>query len=511
MQAALLACLACPSGPAQAEEGAHDPDFRKCRKCRVALDKALLFIRTNLNSNKVPRSLGMIRLPGYVFSGLALMMAGDGPSAELGECVKWCCKNYSDTGLYDGGYNRNWYLGMCMYFLSEYALRYGATPEVTAALNGGVKLAAEQQEPTGGWCHHRNMAEETGYLKKGGGVDIAMITALIYSSFLEIKTLGIDAGPTAEKAFKNLEGLFNGSDFAYGSQNGYRDGSMGRAGFVLLGILASGQKSHPFAEKIARSIVTNCTTADKGHGFEPLHYFGIAAAMHRIGPEAYKTFTAAYLDKLIDNQAEDGSAELAIHGEKRRGGQFYDALGSTAVFAAIILMQQDGVFYTRAMAPKPPPPATAAVVSKAAAPKPPPAPEVPASQLAPWIEKLHQRVGDGVKSGQKPRAFLCLFGNKAEAVRVTGCDQSELLVEMDGGGKLPVRWQKLDERKDMLGLAQAFAREESVADLLLVGVFLLANGQAQESDKKFDKVLQLDPGTGPKQIEMAKASLFPRK
>jgi hypothetical protein len=46
--------------------------------------------------------------PGYMMSGFAFMMDGEGSAKELEKCVKHCCEAITNTG-----FNRNWYLGMC--------------------------------------------------------------------------------------------------------------------------------------------------------------------------------------------------------------------------------------------------------------------------------------------------------------------------------------------------------------------------------------------------------------
>jgi hypothetical protein len=224
---------------------------------------------------------------------------------------------------------------MSMIFLAEYATRYGFTKDVEKALADGLKMAAAQQEETGGWCHHLEMWKKDGYNKKGGGRDLGMITAMIYGAFLELKSMGVEVGPMMERARKNLESISDGAGVRYGTDNGVGDAAMARASWVLLGIQASGDAAHPFAAKYATALQARYRRIEEGvHGFAPLHYFSVAAAMHRQGPDAYAKFAAEYLDKLIATQTPEGVVPL--HQE--------DDVASTAVFAAIVMMQKEGVF-----------------------------------------------------------------------------------------------------------------------------------------------------------------------
>jgi uncharacterized protein YkwD len=140
---------------------------------------------------------------------------------------------------------------------------------------------------------------------------------------------------------------------------------------------------------------------------------------------------------------------------------------------------------------------------------PPPAKaESPVSDqaLATWTEKLRQRVIDGVKAGQKPTAFLALFGGKESSVKIVGADDKELQLEM-GTGKLPVAWTRLDPRKDMLNLAKAFAKEDSLADRLMKAVFLAASGLIADAQDEYYKALELKPAAGDANVEAVRALL----
>lgn len=328
-----LSLLETVRAPAQEKPpSAHHPDYRKCKKCAPALARAMAYLKANFENPKTPRVIGSMT-GGYMMSGFAFLMDGEGSSKELEKCVKHCC-----SAIKDQGYNRNWYLGMCLFFLAEYSLKMGLTPEVEKALREGLRLAEEQQERTGGWCHHLRMWTEDGYNKKGGGQDLGMITVMCYGAFLEMKALGLAPGPVAERAQKNLESISDGTGIRYGTDNNVGDAAMARAAYVLLALQATGNATHPFSAKFSKGLEQRYAKVEEEiHGYAPFHYFSVAAAMHRQGPDAYRKFTEAYLDRLLATQTPEGVVPLRKE----------DDVASTAVFASILMMQKDRIFFPR--------------------------------------------------------------------------------------------------------------------------------------------------------------------
>src|SRR5207247_219867 len=130
--------LATAGGAAPLQQAAHDPDLKKCKKCQTALAKAMAYLKANYKNPQTKRVIGSMA-GGYMFGGFAFMMEGNSPK-ELEDCVKYCCQAIKDTG-----YNRNWYLSMCMFFLAEYATKYGLTSEIQKSLGDAFKNAAQQQ------------------------------------------------------------------------------------------------------------------------------------------------------------------------------------------------------------------------------------------------------------------------------------------------------------------------------------------------------------------------------
>jgi hypothetical protein len=450
----LVALALCGEGAAQ-EAGGHVADWRKCRRCLPALGKAMSYLKENLRSDKPRRVIGS-KLGGYVFGGFAFMMEGGSPR-ELEECV-----NYCRQAVKDEGFNRNWYLGMGLYFLAEYATKHGLTPEVERGLRDGLRMAVAQQEETGGWCHHREMWKKDGYNLKGGGKDLGMITAEVFAALLEMKALGIEPGPVLEKARKNLETITDGAGVRYGTDNNVGDAAMARASYALLGFQAAGLTADPLALKYARGLEARYKRVEEGvHGFAPLHYFSVAAAMHRLGPDEYAKFSAEYLDKLIATQTPEGVVPL--HGE--------DDVASTAVFACIVMMQREGTFRppSRKKKPEAPPPAppekTEAVRRPAVDPK----------AVAAWDALLAAKVRREVAAGRPVRFRFRLIG---ELVSVESLDEAGAM-SLRGSGAFPYRWPDLtlQDRRD---LAVSLERIDDPEGLRFAAFYRVACGETAD-------------------------------
>jgi TolA-binding protein len=317
--------------PAQDKGAVHNPDYRKCKKCAPALAKSMAYLKANFENPKTKRVIGSMT-GGYMMSGFAFMMDGEGSSKELEKCVKHCCEAINDTG-----YNRNWYLGMSFFFLAEYSMKYGMTPQIQKAFQEGLKKAEEQQEKTGGWCHHLRMWAEDNYNKKGGGQDLGMINTMMFGGFMELKTLGVNPGPIADRTQKCLESISDGTGIRYGTDNNVGDAAMARASYALLGLQATGRLTHPFYAKFTKGLEQRYKEIEKGvHGYAPFHYFSVAAASHRMGPDQYRKFADEWIDKLTATQTAEGVVALQD-----------DDVASTAVYACILMMQKDRIFFPR--------------------------------------------------------------------------------------------------------------------------------------------------------------------
>ena len=124
---AFTAAIAVAQDPPSSSSGAHEEkDPMKCAKCKPALEKAVSYVRGHYRGDG---------LPGHIYAGLMFLMMGDtGPDFQA-------CVSYATRSIESGGFNRNWYLGLCWYFLSEVYLRC-PTGEVNNALVKAFEVAA---------------------------------------------------------------------------------------------------------------------------------------------------------------------------------------------------------------------------------------------------------------------------------------------------------------------------------------------------------------------------------
>lgn len=309
---------------AQDGEGAHvEKDPYKCAKCRPALEKAISYVRSHYRSDG---------LAGHVYAGLMfLVMADTGPDFQA-------CVSYATRAIENSGFNRNWYLGMCLYFLSEVYLRY-PTPEVHNAMVKALNSAPAQQETTGGWCHHKEMWKKNNYNKIGGARDLGMVTSMIFGALWNMRAAGMTVPKGLfDKIEKNLESIHDGFGICYGTDNKWGDITMSRISYVFMGLTNARAQDHPWYAKVIEGLQKRFKSLEKGHAFAPLHHYSVAAAMGRAG--LYDQFAAEWIDKLIAAQKPDGTISLKCD----RADKYADWTANAACLAIILLLQKPGTF-----------------------------------------------------------------------------------------------------------------------------------------------------------------------
>jgi len=116
---------------------------------------------------------------------------------------------------------------------------------------------------------------------------------------------------------------------------------------------------------------------------------------------------------------------------------------------------------------------------------------VPEALLAEWMDKLRQRIATSAKAGQPLKGWVNVQG-KAAAYPLLGADEKQLQVKIDGS-VMPVPWSWLKE-SDVLALVKSVTRDESVESLLMLSVFLLANGQFDDGETMLARATLLDAG-----------------
>jgi hypothetical protein len=309
---------------AQDGDGGHaEKDPYKCPKCRPALEKAVSYVRGHYKSDG---------LAGHVYAGLMFLIMGD-TGADFQACV-----SYATRAVENSGFNRNWYLGMCLYFLSEVYLRY-PTPEVHNAMVKAVNSAPGQQETTGGWCHHKEMWKKNNYNKIGGGKDLGMVTSMVFGAFWNMKAAGMPVPKGLfDKVEKNLESIHDGFGICYGTDNKWGDITMSRISYVFMGMTNARAQDHPWHAKIVEGLQKRFKSLEKGHAFAPLHHYSVAAAMSRAG--LYDRFAAEWIDRLIAEQKPDGTISLKCD----RADKYADWTANAACLAIMLLLQKPGIF-----------------------------------------------------------------------------------------------------------------------------------------------------------------------
>jgi hypothetical protein len=273
---------------------------------------------------------------GQFFQGW-LYLADNSHPKELQHAVSTL-----SSGFYkQGGFNGNWSTCMAALFLAE-MYRREPTEKLRATLLDILKVAEANMEPSGGWCHHLGMASQTGYNKMGGGVDLGILTSMMYAAMLEMKKAGIPVpNPMLASVEKNLESLSDGAGVAYGTDNRYGDVAMGRGAYLWLGLHATQLTSSRFSASVPKGLDQRYTKTDQGHAYPPLHFTSVALAMHLLGPQTYQKFFDHWADRLIALQKPDGSIELP-HVEGVAFQKQTNYIGSTAAFALVLILQQPG-------------------------------------------------------------------------------------------------------------------------------------------------------------------------
>jgi hypothetical protein len=130
-------------------------------------------------------------------------------------------------------------------------------------------------------------------------------------------------------------------------------GGGGADGFITLGLLGSGNADDKWGAGLANWMKQNYMDAGHGHANGELHYFGMGAALHRLGPEHYARFATCHIHRLIEIQREDGSVPAMSHDDPNEV-EYYQkqktestapgGFTSTAVLACLILMERPGAF-----------------------------------------------------------------------------------------------------------------------------------------------------------------------
>jgi hypothetical protein len=309
-----------PPSPLGGEHNSRDP--RKCRVCSVALGKALSYLSAKGGSCGFTERL---------------MMGWLGLVDKSGSCSGYAGRAISAAGgARSAGFNGNWAIGLAGIFLAgaQYKLGQGGAMGQIAA------DAEKHQHHTGGWHHNKN------FNMKGYSEDLGILTCMLYGMFMVMKSRGMGVSATMiEKAERNLESIMGSTGVGYGTGKGDYDTAGSRGAYLFMGLHMAGMTDHKYYAKMLSAIQGQIGSLDKGHAVGCLHFLSVSVACHLAGPDVYDRLAAAWIDKLIAKQEADGAILLGDDGVGGGEGKTLgNKVGSTAVFALMLMLQEPGVF-----------------------------------------------------------------------------------------------------------------------------------------------------------------------
>ncbi|GMV79998.1 MAG: hypothetical protein AMXMBFR7_11820 [Planctomycetota bacterium] len=154
-----------------------------------------------------------------------------------------------------------------------------------------------------------------------------------------------------------------------------------------------------------------------------------------------------------------------------------------------------------------------AVAAVTPAAKPEAAPAKPAvdearqkTQRERWKAQLVARVIEAIQAGAHPRAYLRIFGDKPEAVKLLSADEKTLQLSFNGN-KMPWTWAQIRE-SDLLGLMQVVFDEARAGDHYLLGAFLWMSGRHEPADQHFAQA-RLAGADGVEEAQEVLRTVFP--
>ncbi len=330
--------------------------WKSCDICKGFLDKAMPFIESKYPGNWYGGMLGAWP------ANAALMMYGKDELVKQ-KYLQSAQNYYNKAPTTFSGY-WNWFRAGNGMAVTEYALRYGLTPDFERILVDTQQEASEYIDECMAWFHHPRRGGKNYSLKQGH------IASLFHACFVEMEFMGLEAEPGLSLA-RSSQGRY-----AYGSSD-----QPGKTGLQVAALYATGWADDPFTE-FQRYPMLNGPEKDRGvlsypranfpgygHGYAPWPWMGCAVSLHRIGPAEYAEWADLWVHPLISLQLADGGIpklpndafptgphavgddpmpyiELAKKEEQK---SIYEC---TAVVAAIVLMTEPGAYWGLPIKPK---------------------------------------------------------------------------------------------------------------------------------------------------------------
>jgi hypothetical protein len=290
------------------------------------LDKALAYLKSKMSS------LDAGIMP---YMGLAFLLDG---REEFKEPLQTIVDQTLPLTGESKHFNGNWHLAQAILFLSEVYKR-DPSERIAEALKQASKSAARSVEATGGWCHHRGYAARSGYDRKGGGVDISMLTALMVAALMNMRAAELEVnGSLISNGVSNLKGMSRGGLIGYGTGNGAPDRAAARGAMLAFALWLGKQSGDPHVGAVKQILPRVLGQTESGHAWGPLNFLAVGLAGYATGQ--YGSFASTWLGRL--RQAADGTVTLRADG---RNDNNFDGghVGDTAVYAILILLQRKNI------------------------------------------------------------------------------------------------------------------------------------------------------------------------
>lgn len=312
----------------------NSPDPRRCKRCAIAYEKAVAYLKKDLSKASFPAKMVM----GWLF------LADGRHTKELDFLVKEAVQWEIRKGKHQ--HAQNWYPALAGMFLAEYYKGY-PTAQVQQALYGIVQWFTARQERTGGWFKWFEGAykDRLDYAVK----DLGILDAIIYGFLWTVRTLKIPVDESMmQRADACLQSILTANGISYGTGSKGGDLTGARGAFALLGLDFAGQTQHKIVKTYAKLLPRQIPKMDKGHHVGAFHALGVTLGCHRLGPQVYAQLTSEWLDRLIDKQDENGGLYVGDDGDAGgEKGLLNGNHGSTAAFALLILLQDARVLVPR--------------------------------------------------------------------------------------------------------------------------------------------------------------------
>lgn len=329
--------LSLPS--VQPVPGGHtSSEWKKCKKCSGAYDKALAYLRANLNK---------MYFPPKMFVGLVLLYDGRYPD-DVENVLKTAIADWTIPLKHDQvKHGTNWYPALGATFMLELH-RHEPDDRVVAEMPKILEHFQKTQEPTGNWAKWKGQGLQ-GYPVKDMGFLSGVINGVLWNC--KPAKIRVDDG-MFQRADKGLQSICGGAGISYGTGQSGPDETGGRGAFTLLGLHNAGNTSHPVYKVYSQLLPRTYPNMNKGHHIGGLHASAVILGCHRLGPAVYSKLTQHWLDRLIDSQNAQGGVYVgddgADGGEK---GLFGEDFASTAALCLMIMGQDPNAFTPKRLLP----------------------------------------------------------------------------------------------------------------------------------------------------------------